>query len=57
MKKLPARTMHFALPLALTFIMTFFVSGVATIRAIGLAADMQMFRRFGEPVAEDEDDE
>jgi hypothetical protein len=39
-KKLPARTMHFALPLALTFIMTFFVSGVATIRAIGFSDDM-----------------
>ena len=40
MKKLPARTMHFALPLALTFIMTFLVSGVATIRAIGFSDDM-----------------
>lgn len=32
--------MHFALPLALTFIMTFLISGVATIRAIGLVDDM-----------------
>jgi hypothetical protein len=39
-KKLPARTMHFALPLALTFVMTFLVSGVATVRAIGFADDM-----------------
>ncbi|MDB5487340.1 MAG: hypothetical protein JWQ58_1055, partial [Reyranella sp.] len=27
MKKLPARTMHIAMPLALTFVMTFIVSG------------------------------
>lgn len=35
MKKLPARTMHIAMPLALTFVMTLIVSGIATIRAIG----------------------
>ena len=42
MKKLPARTMHFALPLALTFIMTFFVSGVATLRAVGFASGIAL---------------
>lgn len=36
-KKLAPRYMRYALPLCLTFIMTFLVSGVATIRALGLA--------------------
>lgn len=36
MKKLASRYMRYALPLCLTFIMTFLVSGVATIRALGL---------------------
>ena len=36
MKKLPASCMRFALPLGTSFFMTFLVSGVATIRAIGL---------------------
>ena len=40
MKKLPARTMHFAMPLALTFVMTFHVSGIATIRVIGFEQGM-----------------
>jgi hypothetical protein len=39
-KKLPARTMHFALPLALTSIMTFLVSGLSTLRAIGFVDGM-----------------
>ena len=36
MKKLPTSYMRFALPLGTSFFMTFLVSGVATIRAIGL---------------------
>ena len=36
MKKLPVTYMRFALPLGTSFFMTFLVSGVATIRAIGL---------------------
>ena len=35
-KKLPVTYMRFALPLGTSFFMTFLVSGVATIRAIGL---------------------
>lgn len=40
MKKLASRYMRYALPLCLTFIMTFLVSGVATIRALGLVEGM-----------------
>lgn len=36
MKKLPDPYMRLALPLGTSFFMTFLVSGVATIRAIGL---------------------
>jgi hypothetical protein len=39
-KKLPPSYMRVALPLGLTLIMTFLVSGVATIRALGFAPGM-----------------
>lgn len=34
-RKLPARTVHFILPLCITFCMTFVVSGVASIKNLG----------------------
>jgi hypothetical protein len=34
-KKLPARTLRFAVPLGTSLVMTFLVSGIATLRAIG----------------------
>jgi hypothetical protein len=34
-KKLPASSLRFALPLGTTFFMTFLVTGVATYRALG----------------------
>ena len=45
MKKLPARTLKFALPLGTTFFMTFLVTGVATYRALGW--DARMFEMWG----------
>ena len=40
MKKLPASTLRFALPLGTTFFMTFLVSGFATWRALGTVPGM-----------------
>jgi hypothetical protein len=37
MAKLPHRSQAIVLPGVLTFLMTFFVSGISTVRAIGLA--------------------
>jgi Protein of unknown function (DUF2798) len=39
MTKLPARYYPFAVPLVLSFIMSFVVSGIATLRGVGLAPD------------------
>lgn len=38
MPKLPARSAAWLLPLVLTFLMTFIVAGIATIRALGASA-------------------
>lgn len=35
-KKLPARTVHIVLPLVITFCMTFVVSGVSSIKNLGI---------------------
>ncbi|MCX7363292.1 MAG: DUF2798 domain-containing protein [Alphaproteobacteria bacterium] len=42
MKKLPPSTMRVMLPLSLTLIMTFLVSGVATYQAIGFGGGALM---------------
>jgi hypothetical protein len=39
-KKLPHQTLRFAVPLGTSLIMTFLVSGVATVRAIGFSDAM-----------------
>lgn len=39
MKKIPARFTWLVMPAILVFLMTFVVSGVSTLRAIGLAPD------------------
>lgn len=39
-KKLPARYAHVFLPLVITFCMTFLVSGISTIRNLGLSSDV-----------------
>jgi hypothetical protein len=41
-KKLPPSYMRVALPLGLTLVMTFLVSGVATIRALGFVPGMSV---------------
>ena len=38
-RKLPARTAWIVMPLILSFLMTFLVSGIATVRTIGLSPD------------------
>jgi hypothetical protein len=43
-KKLPARIHHYALPIGTSFFMTFLVTGVATVRALGW--DKAMFEMW-----------